>query len=150
MSDMDFELFPGKNLGGLFKDIYRNQQTKKRRISELIYDLKNSIRKNTGGGLQTNDVMMIYPIIRDLVETSVRNDDALIKMATISQRIMNSTNKMEGESGFLSESEKQQLLQEVEDLSEHITDDKESIIGDIEDDVNRIKKQIESDESTNE
>ena len=27
----DFELFPGKNLSGLFKDIYENQQNKKSR-----------------------------------------------------------------------------------------------------------------------
>jgi len=32
----NFELFPGKNLSGLFKNIYDNQQSKKQRISELI------------------------------------------------------------------------------------------------------------------
>ena len=32
----DFELFPSKNLSGLFKDIYDNHQNKKGRISELI------------------------------------------------------------------------------------------------------------------
>ena len=32
----EFELFPGKNLGGLFKDIYDNQQNKKRRTARYI------------------------------------------------------------------------------------------------------------------
>ena len=40
----DFELFPGKNLSGLFKDIYDNQQNKKGRISELIAEMKKVIR----------------------------------------------------------------------------------------------------------
>ena len=38
-----FELFPGKDLSGLFKDIYDNQQNKKTRISELI-EMKKVIR----------------------------------------------------------------------------------------------------------
>jgi len=146
MSDMDFELFPGKDLGGLFKDIYKNQQTKKRRISELIFDLKESIRKTKAGGMDTNDIMMIYPIIRDLVDTSVKNDDSLLKMATIAQRIINSTSKSEGDTGFLSESEKQQLLKEVEGLSASVSDESDSIVSDIEDDIDRIKKEMIRDE----
>lgn len=143
---MDFELFPGKDLGGLFKDIYKNQQTKKRRISELIFDLKDSIRKTKAGGMDTNDIMMIYPIIRDLVDTSVKNDDSLLKMATIAQRIINSTSKSEGDTGFLSESEKQQLLKEVEGLSASVSDESDSIVSDIEDDIDRIKKEMIRDE----
>jgi len=146
MSDMDFELFPGKDLGGLFKDIYKNQQIKKRRISELIFDLKDSIRKTKAGGMDTNDIMMIYPIIRDLVDTSVKNDDSLLKMATIAQRIINSTSKSEGDTGFLSESEKQQLLKEVEGLSASVSDESDSIVSDIEDDIDRIKKEMIRDE----
>jgi len=41
----DFELFPGKNLSGLFKDIYDNQQNKKQRISELISEMKKAINQ---------------------------------------------------------------------------------------------------------
>ena len=35
----DFELFPGKNLSGLFEDIYNNQINKKKHISEVIFEL---------------------------------------------------------------------------------------------------------------
>ena len=72
----DFELFPGKSLSDLFKDIYDNQQTKKVRISELIAEMKKVIR-------HAGDMATIGPIIKDLVDTSVKNDDALIKMAAI-------------------------------------------------------------------
>ena len=40
----NFELFPGKNLSGLFKNIYDNQQNKKQKISELIAEMKKVIR----------------------------------------------------------------------------------------------------------
>jgi hypothetical protein len=147
MSDMDFELFPGKDLGGLFKDIYKNQQTKKRRISELIFDLKKSIRKMGDGSLNTNDIMMLYPIIKDLVDSSVKNDDSLLKMATIAQRIITAGSKSEGDTGFLTHSEKQQLLQEVKTLGEIVIDEDIEIIDGIEDDIERIKKEMIEDES---
>ena len=86
----DFELFPGKNLSGLFKDIYDNQQNKKQRISELIAEMKKVIR-------HAGDMAVIGPIIKDLVDTSVKNDDSLIKMAAIAQRIIGAAQKAEGE-----------------------------------------------------
>ena len=84
----DFELFPGKNLSGLFKDIYENQQNKKQRISELIAEMKTVIR-------HAGDMAVIGPIIKDLVDTSVKNDDSLIKMAAIAQRIIGASQKAE-------------------------------------------------------
>ena len=43
----EFQLFDGKNLSSLFKDIYDNQQNKKKNISELIESLRKLI-KNVG------------------------------------------------------------------------------------------------------
>ena len=76
----DFELFPGKNLSGLFKDIYDNQQTKKLRISELIAEMRKLIR-------HSGDMMVMGPIIRDLIDSSIKNDDSLIKMAAIEETV---------------------------------------------------------------
>lgn len=140
---MEFELFPGKNLGGLFKDIFKNQQTKKRRISELIFDLKKAIRKDTtGAAMNTNDVMMIYPIIKDLVDSAVKNDDALIKMAVIAQRIVASSTKVEGDSGFLTEKEKEQLLQDVQVLGEKVGENNNNGLEVLESDIERIKHEM--------
>ena len=83
----DFELFPGKNLSGLFEDIYNNQINKKRHISELIAEMKKSIR-------HAGDMAVLGPIIKDLVDSSVRNDDQLLKLATIAQRIVASSQRM--------------------------------------------------------
>lgn len=109
----DFELFPGKNLSGLFQDIYNNQITKKERISQLIADLKSKIKHN-------GDVAIIGPIIKDLVDTSVKNDDHLVKLATIAQRIMLANNKSSGDDGFLSDEEKAQLLKDLEEAKQEV------------------------------
>ena len=101
---MDYELFRGKKLSDLFEDIYRNQQNKKKNISFLIKEIRDKATK-------PKDMAILYPIVKDLVETSVKNDDALIKMAAIAQRIINSENKSEGDNGFLSEKEKEELLE---------------------------------------
>jgi hypothetical protein len=97
----------------LFEDIYKNQISKKEKISQLIYELKQKIKHN-------GDVAMIGPIIKDLIDTSVKNDDALVKLATIAQRIMLANNKGEGDSGFLSAEEKAQLLEELEETKQEV------------------------------
>lgn len=105
----EFELFKGKTLSNLFEDIYINQVNKKVKISSYIDELKNYIR-------HAGDVAVIGPIIKDLIDTSVRNDDQLVKLATIAQRIMNSKLKSEGDEGFLTDAEKKQLLQQLDEV----------------------------------
>jgi hypothetical protein len=111
----DFELFPGKNLSGLFQDIYNNQINKKKHISEVIHEMRNAIR-------HAGDMAIIGPIIKDLIDTSVRNDEQLLKLATIAQRIVASNTKSEGEDGFLTKEEREQLLQEIQQVEDEIND----------------------------
>ena len=126
----DFELFPGKNLSGLFQDIYNNQLNKKKRISDLIDELKKTVR-------HAGDMAVIGPIIKDLIDTSVKNDDHLLKLATIAQRIMISDKKSEGEDGFLSAEERAQLLAEIEDVQIEV-----QRMDSIENEVEEIKQKI--------
>lgn len=109
----DFELFPGKNLSGLFKDIYDNQTTKKERISQLIVELKKTIKHN-------GDLAIVGPIIKDLIETSVKNDDQLVKLASIAQKIISADKKVEGQDGFLTDEEKAQLLNDLEETKHEV------------------------------
>lgn len=126
----DFELFPGKNLSGLFQDIYNNQINKKKRISDLIDELKKLVR-------HAGDMAVIGPIIKDLIDTSVKNDDHLLKLATIAQRIVASEKKSEGEDGFLSAEERAQLLAEIEDVQIEV-----QRMDSIENEVEEIKQKI--------
>lgn len=126
----EFELFPGKSLSGLFEDIYNNQVNKKKHISEVIAELRKMVR-------HAGDMAIIGPIVKDLIDTSVKNDDALIKLATIAQRIVASEKKNEGDDGFLSAAEREQLLREIEQVQDEV-----ERIDSIENELEEVKQKI--------
>ena len=126
----DFELFPGKNLSGLFQEIYNNQVNKKQKISALIDELKKMVR-------HAGDMAVIAPLIRDLIESSLKNDDHLLKLATIAQRLIVAENKSIGEDGFLSEDEKQQLLSQLQETQKEI-----ERVDDLQFELDEIKKKV--------
>ena len=126
----DFELFPGKNLSGLFQEIYNNQVNKKQKISALIDELKKMVR-------HAGDMAVIGPLIRDLIESSLKNDDHLLKLATIAQRLIVAETKSIGEDGFLSEDEKQQLLSQLQETQKEI-----ERVDDLQFELDEIKKKV--------
>lgn len=130
-----FELFPGKSMSDLFKDIYDNQINKKQRISELIAEMRKVIR-------HAGDMAVVGPIIKDLVDTSVKNDDSLIKLAAIAQKIMNATNKSESEEGFLTEEEQKQLLKNMDEDLKKLQEGNEEEVDKITTDVEELKRKV--------
>jgi hypothetical protein len=133
---IDFELFPGKNLSGLFKDIYENQQNKKQRISELIAEMRKLVR-------HAGDMAVIGPILKDLIDTSVKNDDSLIKMAAIAQRIIGAQNKADGDVGFLTDEEKNQLLNDLEKTAKEVVDVHEHKVDELTYEVEELKQKLD-------
>ena len=131
----DFELFPGKNLSGLFKDIYENQVNNKQRISELIAEMKKVIR-------HAGDMAVIGPIIKDLVDTSERNDESLIKMASIAQRMIASKDKVEGDTGFLSDDEKEQLLKQLDETIAEVADEQDLKVDELTNEIEELKQKV--------
>ena len=135
----EFELFPGKNLSGLFKDIYDNQQHKKQRISELIAEMRKLIR-------HAGDMIAMGPIIKDLIDSSVRNDDSLIKMAAIAQRIIGAAQKSEGDSGFLSDIEKEQLLKQLDETISEVVDENDLKVDELTNEIEELKQKVNTNE----
>lgn len=86
--DQDFEIFEGKTFTSLCKDIVDNQIETKSQIDVLITELKPLIKT-------PNDAMMIVPLIRDYLDIGVKNNEHLIKLAAITNKI-----KSKYESGF--------------------------------------------------
>tara|TARA_R110001592_G_scaffold160633_1_gene392793 strand:+ start:934 stop:1347 length:414 start_codon:yes stop_codon:yes gene_type:complete len=104
----EYELFKGTNFSDLMRDIYHNSKKKGRQIDGLIKELQPLI-KNTG------DATVIVPMIKDYLEVSVKNDDALIKLAAIVQRLTSATNKDdEGNEFGLTDDERARLIEEAE------------------------------------
>ncbi len=105
----DFELFKGKTLSDLFKDIYSNQVTKKNKISEQIEFVRGMI-KNGG------DLSAVGNILTDLIESSIKNDEQLVRLASVAQKIISSEMKGNTDTGLLSEDEKRQLLIDIDTI----------------------------------
>ena len=104
----EFELFEGTKFSDLMRDIYHNSKKKSRQIDSLIKSLEPMI-KNTG------DATVIVPMIKDYLEVSVKNDDALVKLAAVVQRIVSASMKDDdGNEYGLTDEERARLLEEAE------------------------------------
>ena len=104
----EFELFKGTNFSDLMRDVYHNSKKKSRQIDALIKNLEPMI-KNIG------DASIIVPMIKDYLEVSVKNDDALVKLAAVVQRLVSANSKDDDGNEFgLSEEERKRLLEEAE------------------------------------
>ena len=107
---MDFsqvKLFGEKNFSDLLKEIHTNQKDKESQLRSLIEGLKPLI--NSPG-----EATMIVPLIKEYMELAIKNDDALIKMAGIVQRAMNS--KIADGDELLSEEDKEMLFSSLQEL----------------------------------
>ena len=111
---LDKEIFKGKTLSDLFGEIYDNSKETKGQVKSLINELKPLI-ENIG------DATLIVPMIKEYMEIGVKNDEQLIKLATIVQRIESANAKGEGGDMF-DFSELQDLLEESEDTKEEVED----------------------------
>jgi len=109
---LDKEIFNGKTLSDLFGEIYDNSKDTRSQVQGLIRELKPLI-ENIG------DATLIVPMIKEYMEIGVKNDDALIKMATIIQRIVSAEAKGEAGSDF-DFSDLQDLLDEQNQIEEEL------------------------------
>jgi len=110
---LDKEIFKGKTLSDLFGEIYDNSKETKGQVKGLIGELKPLI-ENIG------DATLIVPMIKEYMEIGVKNDDALIKLATIIQRIESAADK--GDANDFNFDDLQDLLLESENLEKEVKD----------------------------
>ena len=124
----DYEIFEGKSLSGLFKDIYENTKTNKTQLEVLMKEVVGFIKDG-------DTAVQIIPMLKEYLEINVKNDDQLVKVAAIVQRIIAAESRGGSEDEFgLSEKEKEQLMGAIEDAatdlqshSDEITDDMKRI-----------------------
>ena len=108
---LDKQLFKNKTFADVLEEIYGNSKKKEKQINTLIGELKPLI-ENIG------DATLIVPMIKEYMEIGVKNDDALIKLATIIQRI--ETAQTKGDDGEFDFSDLQDLLEEQEALNQEV------------------------------
>ena len=119
--ELDFELYKGKKFCGLLKDVVNNSEQKRAQIDILIHELKQMIKT-------PNDAMIIVPMIKDYLDVGVKNDDLLIKLAAIVQRLASSQTSVDTEGGFvLSDDERKALFAEADVITKELNKPIEAI-----------------------
>jgi len=106
------EIFEGKSFSDLTHDIYKNTSDRKKQIDLLISEIHGFITT-------IDDVVLVAPIIKEYMDVAVKNDEHLVKLASVIQRIMSKSSSNQEDSLLLSEQEKEDLIAALqEDVSD--------------------------------
>ncbi len=125
----NYEIFEGKSLSDLFEDIYTNTQENKKQLEVLMKEVVGFIKDG-------DTAVQIIPMLKEYLEINVKNDDQLVKVAAIVQRIIAAESKGGSEDEFgLSDAEKEQLMGAIEDAAT----DLQTHSDDIQEDMKRIE-----------
>ena len=118
---IDFEIFEGKTLSDVFKDIYDNSTRNKQQLEVLMKEVVGFIKDG-------DTAVQIIPMLKEYLEINVKNDEQLVKLATIVQRLAQAGNKSDSEGEFaLTEQEKQQLMKNITDTVNELQDHNDNI-----------------------
>ena len=121
MSD-EKEIFEGKTFQDLTKDIYENTTKRKVQIDLLISEIHGFITT-------IDDVVMVAPIIKEYMDTAVRNDEHLVKLAGVLQRIISKSQGESDESMLLSDEEKAELMGTLQDTVDDLQKESDKLEG---------------------
>ena len=114
------EIFEGKTFQDLTKDIYENTTKRKVQIDLLISEIHGFITT-------IDDVVMVAPIIKEYMDTAVRNDEHLVKLAGVLQRIISKSQGESDESMLLSDAEKEELMGTLQDTVDDLQRESEKL-----------------------
>lgn len=102
----DTIIFQNKTLADMFSDVYKNTETKRAQINEYIKNMVKLIRS-------PEDAAMLGPIIKDFLEVNVKNDEHIVKLVSVAQRLVALNAKGSDNSDLLTEEDKNQLLSNI-------------------------------------
>ena len=117
MDPLNQILFDDKSFSDLLKEIHGNQKKKAKQLAQLISELRPLVQS-------LGDATVIVPLIKEYLEISVKNDDALLKMAAIVQRLSTGT-ASSGDGGLLTEEEMAQLQDLTEEIAKTVEEPKQ-------------------------
>jgi len=122
--EKDFKIFGDKNFSDLSEEIYENSKLKKTQIDLLVQEVHGYIQ-----GIE--DIAIVGPILKELMDVGVKNDDNLLKLATVIQRIMNKQADAVEDTSLLSDAEKEELMASLEDAAASLQTKSDEIHKDI-------------------
>ena len=117
MDPLNQILFDDKSFSDLLKEIHGNQKKKAKQLASLIAELRPLVQS-------LGDATVVVPLIKEYMEISVKNDDQLIKMAAIVQRLSTRA-ASSGDGGLLTAEEMDQLMDVAEEIAKTVEKPKE-------------------------
>jgi len=117
MDPLNQILFDDKSFSDLLKEIHGNQKKKAKQLAQLIAELRPLVQS-------LGDATVVVPLIKEYMEISVKNDDQLIKMAAIVQRL-STVSVSGGDGGLLTEDEMAQLQELTEEIAKTVEEPKQ-------------------------
>lgn len=87
--NLDFEIYDGKKYSDLLKDIVKNHKSKQSQIKTLTEQLVEMVS-------EPGDAVMVVPLIKGYLDSDIKNDEALVKLAQILQKANQAEDSADG------------------------------------------------------
>ena len=121
MDDIDFQIFDGKTFADLTRDIYESTQQKKVQTDLLVQEMHGFIQS-------IDDAIVIMPVIKEILDVAIKNDEHLVKLASVIQRIISRSAGGSDEDTFaLTDAEKEELLHTMQETVSDLQKDSDKI-----------------------
>jgi len=101
---LDFEIYDGKKYTDLLKDIVKNHKSKQSQIKVLTDQLVDMVS-------EPGDAVMVVPLIKGYLDSDIKNDESLVKLAQILQKANQSA---EGADAGFSEKDLELLFSDIQ------------------------------------
>jgi hypothetical protein len=125
MPTINDSIYGNTSLADVFKEIHVNQKEKNKQIDNLIQQLSPLVKS-------INDAAVVVPLIKEYLDVGVKNDEQLIKMTSVVQRLLASEAKQKADSGIsdwqLSPDELKQIQSDLKDINQINKDIEESLV----------------------
>lgn len=126
---LDTIIFDGKSISDMFSDVYRNTNSKREQINSFIANMVKLIRT-------PEDAAVIGPIIKDFLEVNVKNDEHIVRLVQIAQRLVTVNGKASSSDMALTEEEKAQILKNIKAEFETVISEQDEL----ESELNNLRK----------
>lgn len=107
--ELEKEVFKGKTVSDLVEEVYNKHKSQDGLIKQEITRLVDMIES-------PGDAIVIVPLLKGFMDSSLKNDEVLMKILSLFQKAEEKKKETGQDSGVLTEKDIEQLFSEVTDL----------------------------------
>lgn len=107
--ELDKEVFRGKRVSDLVEEVYNKHKDQDSFIKQEISRLVDMIES-------PGDAIVIVPLLKEFVNSSLKNDEVLMKILNLFQKAEEKKKESGQDSGVLTEKDIEQLFNDITDI----------------------------------